>query len=143
MYYIKAIAPNNCISNVFNYTRFGVVIPSKEIKIDSLKELFPKSSLSEEKLLNAMRNDNRVIIETENDRQANIAKEEKIKEPVKKEEVATKQKDEKRELQKEIAAHNQKKKAAQKTATKKDDIEVAKAEKELNKKIRRVNNGSK
>lgn len=137
MYWIKSLPPPNPISSDWNYSRFGAAIPSKETKTNTLKKFFSGSSLTEEKLLQAMRDDTRVVIETANDKEARINREaEKKAESIEgKLEAKTVKDDKKRKLSKKIDDFNERKEEAQKTETKDDDKEIAKEEEELMKEI--------
>lgn len=141
MFYINALPPVDKSINEFNYTRFGVVISKEEIKIESLKDLFPDSPLSEEKLEAALRSDSRIFIENDNDREARENKEAIVQEalPETKLEKDAVKRAKKDALQKEIEEFNEEKQAAQKTETKEDDKIVAEKEKGLMEKIKEVN----
>lgn len=143
MYYIKSLPPKNNAIGYYNYSRFGVVISSNEIQVETLKELFSNSPLTEEKLLNALRDDTRIIIENDNDREArkNREKTEKESSIVYKLEEKTIKDDKKRKIQKKIDEFNTKKSNALATETKEDDAIVAKEEIELEKEIKEVSNG--
>lgn len=140
MYYIKSLPPNMPCKS-WNFTRFGVVIPKKEITIESLKVLFKDSPLSEEKLLAAMRADDRIIIENENDREHNI---EIVKE---KKENSIEAKHEKKIIRinktqvinKKIKNFNEEKELAMATTDKEDDKIVAIKEKALEAEIKKHN----
>lgn len=64
--YIKSLKGNGT-----NYTRFGKIIPLEKLELESLKEFFKKSPLTEEKLLAALSDDRNVFIETEADKEQN------------------------------------------------------------------------
>lgn len=137
-----------------NYTRFGYLIPFKEIELDNkiitfermergekkieeikytpLKAFFLKSPLSEEKLLNALRMDDAVDIETDRDREARLSREKAERESTSnyKHEKNTEKADRIRGARAKIEKLNEEKEEAQKTSTLKDDIAV---EKKLNK----------
>ena len=76
MYFIKALPPKESIAS-WTHTRFGKEIPKEKTEVETLKKFFDGSPLSEEKLLQALRDDARIEIETIEDHEANIAREEK------------------------------------------------------------------
>jgi len=144
MLYLKSLPPTKSPAVTWTYNRWGTIIPKEEIEIKSLKIFFVGSPLSEDKLLNALRNDDRVFIETEQDREARLSREkvEHDNDPVIQHEIKTIKKDKKRNIQKKIDAFNEEKENAQATATKEDDEIVAKKEKELMNDIKEVENDS-
>ena len=142
--FIKSLPPDHPTFD-WNYTRFGVVIPKEFTEIKTLKEFFEGSPLSEEKLLNAIRDDNRVAFETDNDREAREAAE-KLKDKESAEskaaiEIKSKKEKKKQTIDKKIEAFNEEKEKAIETETKEDDLIIAEKEKELMKEIQEVDNG--
>ena len=144
MIYIKSLPPKNNNMGSWTYNRFGEVIPKEETEIETLKDFFKDSPLTEEKLLAALRSDNRVVIETEKDKEANEAKEKAEKENSVEYKIEQKTiKDNKKsQLQTKIDKFNEEKQSALETETKEDDLIVAEKEKELMKEIKEVENGS-
>lgn len=148
-----------------NYCRFGKIIPFKEQELNNieieveinkngkieiekkkytpLKGFFQESPLSEEKILNALKQDDAVIIETSNDREARVEREKKEREQstIEKLEKKTKQDDQIRAAKKKIDELNEEKEEALKTKTKKDDIIVEKKLKKAEKKLKDAKNG--
>ena len=141
--FIKSLPPKDNSNFDWNYTRFGSVIPKVDLEIETLKELFVESPLTEEKLMAALRNDSRVIIETVNDREARESREkdEVEKTPEFKLEKKVIKEHKKDVMDKKINAFNEEKEEALKTETKEDDLIIAEKEKELMKEIQEVDNG--
>ena len=144
MFYIKSLPPKNPVST-WTYNRFGEVIPEEEIQVESLKEFFSNSPLSEEKLEKALREDQRVIIENDNDREARLNREKEEIESTDKAKLEKKTKEyhKKDKLNKKIEDFNERKEKALETEIKEDDIQIEKEEKELEKEIKEVNDGTK
>lgn len=146
-----------------NYTRFGYIIPFEEIELDTkiieiekmeygatvikkvehspLKSFFLESPLSEEKILNALRMDDAVIIETDRDREARLAREKKEREATTDfKHIRQIKKDDKiRTAKAKIELLNEEKEAAQKTKTLKDDKSVEKKLKVAEKEFKEAN----
>jgi len=141
MFYLKSLKPNNCISDDWNYTRWGVLIPKEEIELRKLKDLFKNCVLTEGKIEKALRDDSRIFIENEKDREARLNREIKDNSVSNALEEKNKRQYKKKQLDNEIKKFNKEKQAAQETETKEDDLIVAEKEKKLNKKIKESKNG--
>jgi hypothetical protein len=134
MYFLKNIATNS-LGLVSNYTRFGCIIPAEEVEVESLEKFFKKSKLKENELLEALRADSNVVIETPADRSARIEKEKPVESKLEKK---VRKDDKIRAEKKKLDKANEEIEEALKTPSKEDDkIAKEKAEK-IAKKINEV-----